>query len=153
LLPIHVTEPLRCPGALEVPSKAQCVASHVAALLLSAHYRLLPRNCAPCSARSSRLCTRSPPSTSWTGPYLMGPPPPPTTCPCTAVRPVEGVLTVQRPWTLSVHRVEEGSDNSGAVNTFWMHRFPGGAYYETRRLSSVWESPFSTPRLGCSGCP
>lgn len=40
--------------------------------------------CAPCWGRSSRLCTRSPPSTSWTEPYSMGPRHPPTTCPCTA---------------------------------------------------------------------
>lgn len=52
---------------------------------LPAVRRWVLRSCAPCSAKSSRSFTPSPPSTSWTAPSSTAPPPRPGTCPCTAV--------------------------------------------------------------------
>lgn len=48
--------------------------------------RWVPRSCAPCSAKSSRSFTPSPPSTSWTAPFSTAPRRRRGTCPCTAVR-------------------------------------------------------------------
>lgn len=47
--------------------------------------RWVLRSCAPCSAKSSRSFTPSPPSTSWTAPSSTGPRRQHGTCPCTAV--------------------------------------------------------------------
>lgn len=51
-------------------------------------FRQPRRSCASCSARCSRLSTRSPPSTFWTGPFSTEPPHQPDTSLCTAVRKI-----------------------------------------------------------------
>lgn len=67
------------------------------------HGRWPRRSCAPCLGRSSRLCTRSPPSTSWTEPYLTGPRHPPTTCPSTVVSAGGGAAATWEPGPLRCH--------------------------------------------------